>query len=237
MSWSQDGAGGAPARRRRRWPWILLVVVLTLVVVGDRGGQYAVERVIADRIQNELASPESPMVDLGAVPFLPELVNGTFNSVSIRVLDGKAGQLRIALIEADLNGVRQSGGGVQVERLRGSGLITYPAMSEAAAPLEVGFGGDGLVEIKAGVKFLGRTFSASAAGRPRIEGNVLIVKPEKVSSTGVDDETAAAAARQIPEIRIRLRDIPTGLKITLNPTANGIEFTFTGSNVFLQPAP
>ncbi|MGQ0623584.1 MAG: LmeA family phospholipid-binding protein [Sporichthyaceae bacterium] len=236
MSWAEGGTGYGRARRRRRWPWILLAVTLLLVVVGDRGGQYAIERIVAERIQDELASPESPMVDLGGLPILPELISGELKSVEIRILDGEAGTLRIALIEADLRGVRQQDGGVAVDSVDGTGLITYSAMSEAASPLKVGYGGDGLVEIRAGISILGRGVEAKAAGRPRIEGNVLIVKPEKVSSTGVDDDTAAAAIRRIPDIRILLRDIPEGLTIKLNPTENGIEFTFSGTDVFLAPA-
>jgi hypothetical protein len=82
----------------------------------------------------------------------------------------------------------------------------------------------------------GQDLSASASGRPRIDGNLLIVKPEKASSPGLSDEQATAAASRLPEIRIPLRDVPRGLKIVLNPTDTGMEFSFRGRNVFLASA-
>lgn len=220
-------------RRPKFWV-ISTLVLLVLALVGDRGAQFALERVVAGQIQDALATPSAPSVDLGGFPILPELLAGTLDRVEVDLRDADAGKVRIEHVHAVLTGVERRGGGVQVASIAGEGLVTYAAITAAAKPLKVGYGGDGLVEVRAGITVLGEDYSASAAGRPRLDGNTLVVKPQRVtSSTGGD---AGALAQRIPEVRIKLRDIPAGLKIDLNPTEAGIEFSFTGENVFLASA-
>lgn len=219
----------------------LVLGLALLAVVGDRGGKMLLERIAAGRMQDALDTKERPGVSLGGVPFLPDLVKREFGTVEISVRDADAGRIRVARVDAVLHGVKQRGAGVQASSIDGDGLITYPALGAAAReatklPAKFGYGGDGLVKMTAGVVILGRDLSASASSRPRIEGDLLIIKPEKASSTGLDDETATAAVQQLPEIRIPLRDVPKGLEIDLNPTAEGMEFSFRGKDVFLASA-
>lgn len=218
---------------RRPKFWIITILgLLVLLAVADRGGQYALERVVAGRIQDSMATPSRPSVDLGGFPFLPEIVRGKLQSVEVEIRDGDAGRVTVEQVQATLTGVRQRGDGIQVESISGDGIVTYDDISAAARPLRVGFGGEGLVEVTAGITVLGEDLSASAAGRPRIEGNRLIVKPERATtSTGGD---ASQFVSRIPEIRILLRDVPPNLDIDLDPTEAGIEFTFGGEDVFLR---
>ncbi|HZE66107.1 MAG TPA: DUF2993 domain-containing protein [Sporichthyaceae bacterium] len=211
---------------------ILLIVLAVLALVADRGGQLAVERVAAGRMKTTLSTPERPNVDLGGFPFLDELLRGKFRHVILDVTDADGGKVRIARLHADLHGVRRHGDGVSADSISGDGLITYAAVNEAAAPLNVEFGGNGLVRITAEVTVLGRELTASAYGHPRIEGETLVVKPEKVSTSETGD--AGLAARAVPDIRVPLRDIPPNLIITLDPQADGIHFSFTGDDVQLS---
>lgn len=215
---------------------VLALVVLALVA--DRGGKYALERVAASEMQKSMDTDGRPKVSLGGFPFLPDLIRQKFGTVTVSMRDADVGKARVASVDAELHGVKQRSGGIQAESIRGSGLLTYAAMTQAAKeqtglPAKVEYGGDGLVKVTAGVKVFGQDLSASASGRPRIEGNVLIVKPEKAATTGMSDEAATAAASRLPEIRIALRDVPPGLKIVLKPTDTGVEFSFKGKNVFL----
>lgn len=213
--------------------WVISAVLLVvLALVGDRGAQFALERVVAGQIQDALATPSKPSVDLGGFPILAELIAQKLDRVEVDIRNGDAGKVRFEHVHAVLTGVKQQGGGIQADSISGGGLVGYAAISASAKPLKVGFGGDGLVEVTAAVKVLGQDYSASAAGRPRIDGSTLVIKPAKVTSnTGGD---AGALAKQIPEVRIKLRDIPAGLKIVLNPTEAGVEFSFIGEDVFLS---
>ncbi len=215
--------------------WVISTLVLVvLVLVGDRGAQYALERVVAGQVQDALATPSKPSLDLGGFPIAGELIAQKLDYVEVDIRDGDAGKVRLERVHAVLRGVQQNGGGVQVDSITGEGLVGYDAISQSTKPLTVGYGGDGLVEVTARVRVGGADTSAKAAGRPRIEGNRLLIKPERVSAGagGAD----ARVPVQIPEVRVELRDIPKGLKITLNPTEAGIEFTLDGRNVFLASA-
>lgn len=216
---------------RRPKFWVvstLLLLVLALVV--DRGAQFAFERVVAGQIQDAMTTPSKPSVDLGGFPILAELLAGKLDRVEVDIRDGDAGKVQIERVHAVLTGVKQRGGGVQADSIAGEGLVTYAAIAASAKPLKVGYGGDGLVELTFASQGLGAGVEVKAAGRPRIDGNTLVVKPERASSGGGD---LSALAKQIPDVRIRLRTIPPGLKIVLNPSEAGVEFSFTGENVFL----
>lgn len=217
---------------------VALVVLAVLALVADRGGQLAIERIAAGRIQDSMSTPNQPEVDLGGFPFLPELISQSFDDVVVDLTDADAGKVVVAQAHVELRGAKRRGTGVFAEEITGNGLIRYPALTAAAresgAPVQVSFGGDGLVDLTAEVTVAGREFSATAGGRPRIEGNVLIVKPEQASTSLGGNVNAVA--EQVPAIRILLRDIPKNLQIVLNPVAEGIRFTFTGRDVQLASA-
>ncbi|HEY2834785.1 MAG TPA: DUF2993 domain-containing protein [Sporichthyaceae bacterium] len=211
---------------------IVLIVLAVLALVADRGGQLAVERVAAGRIKTTLSTPDRPNVDLGGFPFLTELMRGRIRHAVIDVVDADGGKVQIARLHADLHGVSRHGDGITTEQISGDGLITYDALTEAAKPLRVDFGGSGLVRITTEVTVLGRELTASASGRPRIEGETLLIKPEQVDISETGD--AGIAARQVPDIRVPLRDVPPNLNVTLDPQADGLHFSFSGDNVALS---
>jgi hypothetical protein len=211
---------------------ILLIVLAVLTLVADRAGQLAVERVVAGRMKTTLSTPDRPNVDLGGFPFLTELLRGKMRHAVIDLTDADGGKVRMARLHADLHGVSKHGDGFFVDSISGDGLITYEAVTEAAPPLNVSFGGAGLVRITTEVTVLGRELTASASGRPRIDGETLVIKPEKVSTSETGD--AGVAARLVPDIRVPLRDIPPNLIVTLDPQADGIHFNFQGTDVQLS---
>jgi hypothetical protein len=201
-------------------------------MVADRGGQLAAERVVAGKMKSTLGTPDRPEVDLGGFPFLTELLRGKFRHVIIDLTNADGGKVQLAMVHADMHGVRRHGDGVTVDSISGTGLITYAAVTEAAKPVQVGFGGSGLVRMTAEVTVLGRALTASASGRPRIDGETLVITPEKVNTSETGD--AALAARAVPDIRVPLRDVPPNLFITLDPRADGIHFSFRGNDVQLS---
>jgi hypothetical protein len=211
---------------------IATVVVVVGTLVADRGAKLGLERVAAGRIQNSMDTAKRPSVDLGGFPFLPELIERKFDHVTVDMVGASGGKVTVSRIHADLHGVRQEGNGVHADSISGDGSIGYDALTTAAAPLRVSYGGDGLIQVTAQVTVLGRALSASASGRPRIDGNTLIVKPERAANSITGD--AGTAASEVPEVQVPLRDIPAHLKIVLNPTADGVDFTFSGSDVQLS---
>jgi hypothetical protein len=217
-------------RRPRFWIVSALVLVV-LLVVADRGAKIVVENVVADRIQTAVSSPGKPSVSLGGFPFLTQLVGQKFDRVEVDIRDGDAGKVRVARVHAVLTGVERAGSGARAETIAGDGLISYSEASRAAAPFSVSYGGNGLVKITGKANVGGQSHTASATGRPRISGNSLIFSAEQVSTDLPGG--AAPVTGLVPDIKIALRQIPAGLSIKLNPSEEGIGFSFTGRNVEL----
>lgn len=211
--------------------WTITVIVLVgLLLVADRGGQYVVQRIVADQVQKSLSTPDAPDVDIKGFPFLPQLISQKFDDVEVQARGADAGQIEVERISAVLLGVERAGSGAQVEDLSGSGRISYAAATKAARGYTVSYGGNNLVKVTGEARVAGQTRTASASGRPRIDGNELVIRIEKVSVDG----TAAPVAGLIPDIRYPLREIPRGLKIKIDPTEAGIEFSFDGQDLMLS---
>jgi hypothetical protein len=221
--------------RAKRLITVAAVVVVVGSLVADRGTKLAAERVAAGRLQNSLDTSKRPSVDLGGFPFLQELVARKFDNVTVDMSGASGGKVSVAHLHAVLHGVTQQGNGIHADTVAGQGSISYDALTTAAAPLQVSYGGDGLIQVTARVNVLGRALTASASGRPRIEGSTLIIKPERAATSITGD--AGQAASQVPEVQVPLRKMPPNLKIQLNPTAGGVDFTFSGSDVELSAAP
>jgi hypothetical protein len=90
-------------------------------------------------------------------------------------------------------------------------------------------GGDGSLKISGGLGLL----SGSAAITPRIEDQSLVLEPGEVTSSLLGNLDFSG----FPAIRIKLRDLPSGVNIHLNPSDRGLEFTFDGTNVVMPDNP
>lgn len=202
---------------------IAMILLLALLVAADRGGQLVIERVVAGKMQDSFRSSEEPSVDIAGIPFLDQLITRDFDKITLAVRGADAGGVQVARIDAKLKNVRQEGGGARVGTVTGDGLITYDALTAAARGNRISYGGDGLIKVSrtlAGIE-------ASASARPRIVGQRLIIKPERVSSS----VTGEFATGDLPTINVALRDIPENLRIDLDPTERGVRFEFSGRNV------
>lgn len=195
-------------------------------VLGDRAANVAVERVVAGRIQDCLGTPDRPSVGISGFPFLPDLVRRDFETVTMSARDVNAGGVRVGELGAEMQDVRESGGTAEVDSLAGSGLVTYAALSEMAPGVKVSYGGDRRVQMQAGFSLL----SASATARPRIVGDAVVIEPEQLTSP----LTGMSNIGQLPAVTYRLRDLPQGVNVSMDPTERGIEFAFDGRAVSMR---
>ena len=87
---------GSQRRPRKRWGRrllitfiVLLIIVGGILVVADRLGASYAERVISDRVAqqvaNQKASSEKPEVTIEGVPFLTQVVKGRYQEIKIKL--------------------------------------------------------------------------------------------------------------------------------------------------------
>ncbi len=222
MSWS---------RRRKIATWSSVGVFAGAVgLLGlDRGAEIVVERMVASRVQDCLQTPDKPDVEISGFPLLPDLVRGRLDGMRMTAHDANAEGVRVADLSVEASGVERKGAGGEMDSLRGSGLVTFEAMSEQAMGMTISNGGDGRLKITGGIGL----FSGSATTTPRIENGELVLQPGQISTPLFGDMDFS----DFPEIRIPLRELPIGVNVSLNPTDRGLEFTFDGTDVQLPDDP
>ncbi|MGQ0631009.1 MAG: LmeA family phospholipid-binding protein [Sporichthyaceae bacterium] len=226
MSELSSTSEAKPRRRRlRRRLGIGAGAALVLLLIGDRGGQVLAERVVADRIQDCLRTPDRPTVAISGFPFLDDLVRREIARMSLTARDVDASGIRVQEIRAEVRGAGQRDGQGFADSLAGSGLVAYEAMSAVAPGVGVSYGGDGQIKVGAGFGLL----SASAVARASIVDGALVIEPGQVSTPLLGGLDLGA----LGPITIPLRQIPEGLRVTLNPTERGLEFAFDGTDITL----
>jgi hypothetical protein len=209
------------------------VLGLAAVPGADVASRQAMQRVMAQRMQDQLRTPQRPVVHLDGTPFLTQLISGRFRRVRLEMTEATACHVRIARADAVLTGVRRKSGGVAVDSISGGGLISYDDLSAAVAPLRISAGDTpGRVTVSGGFGPLG--FTAAAA--PRIDGSTLVVEPVSASATTGFGSSGSVDLSALPPIRVQLRQIPVGLALGLDPGPDGLAFTFDGHDLALAPA-
>jgi hypothetical protein len=226
------------SRRRKISAWTTVGVAATALglVVLDRGAEMVVEHVVASKVQDCLGTPDKPHVEISGWPLLPDLVRGRLDHMTMTAHDANAqtnlidtASVKVADLRVDADGVQRKGAGGKMKRLRGSGLVTYDALSEQALGMTITNGGDGSLKISGGLGIL----SGSATTTPKIEDGTLVLEPGQVSTSLFGNMDF----RDFPAIRIKLRDLPRGVNVHLDPTDRGLEFTFDGTDVVLPDNP
>ena len=219
------------SRRRKLATWISAgVVVATIGLVGlDRGAEIVVERVVAGKVQDCLQTPDRPDVEISGFPLIPDLIRGRLEHLTLTARDANAQGVRVAELTVEGRGVERQGSGGEMDSLRGSGLVTYDAMSEQAMGMTVSNGGDGSLKVTGGLG----VFSGSATTTPRIEDGDVVLQPGQVSTPLFGDVDFT----DFPEIRIPIRELPTGVDVELEPTDRGLEFSFDGTGIRLPDNP
>ena len=206
----------------------VLVSVIGLVAL-DRGAEIVVERVVAGKVQDCLQTPDRPDVEISGFPLIPDLIRGRLGHMTLTARDANAQGVRVAELTVEARGAERQGSGGEMDSLRGSGLVTYDAMSEQAMGMTVSNGGDGSLKVTGGLG----VFSGSATTTPRIEDGDLVLQPGQVSTPLFGDVDFT----DFPEIRIPIRELPAGVDVELEPTDRGLEFSFEGTDVRLPDNP
>lgn len=140
---------------------IVLVVLGVLLVVADRVGAWAAQRMVADQVANELAENEvvsgPPEVTVDRAPFLTQVVAGEYESVTLRLRDVGTDELRLPQVELTATGVTADAGmlisregSIVADRVDGTATIGYASVVALTdlEGLELGPADGGLLAVR-----------------------------------------------------------------------------------------
>lgn len=202
----------APRRRRRRGRgWIALVVTLivlaVLFVIGDQVAKAYAQNMIAGKLQSQANLSAKPSVTIEGFPFLTQVAAHDVRKVDISASNVPAGKLVISSVNATATGVHLNStfNGATIDRIAGTALITFTALTDAT-------GSQGV------------TITADPSGGPNaadVSVGPLTAKAS-VEQTGPNKVTfklqglggiASSLIGQLPDYTFTVPKLPAGLRL------------------------
>ncbi len=254
---AQDPAPAAgPSRQRGRinslpGPALALVVVLVaaLVLYGiDWLARIGAQSVLAGVVQQETATTDRPAVGIGGPFFLPQVVRGRYDEVSVDVVNFAAEPLRISSLHAELFDVHVplhdvlvgSANTVIVDRATEEISLTYDNLNHylqgTDRKVTVAPSDSGDVQLTGTFDVLGQTVTASAVAAISADQGALAVTPIKLNTDTALDQAAESLLGRGLTFLIPLDPLPFGQQITnVRWDGDGITVALEGQNIVLAP--
>jgi hypothetical protein len=253
---------GSP-RPRRRWGRrllatliVLLIIIGIILVVLDRFGASYAERVIGDRVAeqvaNQKATSDKPDVTVEGVPFLTQVLAGKYQEIKIelRNFSGPAGNgktikmplldIRAKDVRAPLDAVRSGQGSIVATTVTGAGTIDYPQLTELIGQkgLTLKESGGKLVGA-APVQALGQTFNVTGAATLTVKNGLVQVRFSNVTAAGLPDvplvRNVIDSYVQRLAVDLKVPELPLKLKVEkVQATSAGLVVTAGANDVPLN---
>ena len=251
-------------RPRRRWGrrllitfLVLLVFVVVVLAVVDRFAASYAERVISDRVAEQVAAQKAtsdkPDVTIDGVPFLTQVVKGEYQEIKIelRNFSGQVGNretIRMPLLDvrakdvrAPLDTLRTGQGDIVASTVTGAGTVDYATLAQLTDDKGVKLGEkDGKLAVTAPLQVLGQTVTINGTANLEVaDGNVVRVRFDQVTAEGLPDnalvrQVLSNYAKQI-SVDLRVPELPLKLVVQkVQPTPAGLKVTAGAKEVPLS---
>ncbi|GGK82575.1 LmeA family phospholipid-binding protein [Mangrovihabitans endophyticus] len=250
-----------PRRRRGRRLLIVLVVLLlillALAVVADRVGAAVAERVIGDRVAEQVAdkgaSSDAPDVTIEGVPFLTQVASGEYQEIKIelRNFSGPAGNgqtikmplldVRAQDVNAPLDTLRSGNGDITAGTVTGTGTVDYATVTDLIGRDGVKLAeNDGKLAVTAPVQVLQQSVTVNGTAKLTVaDGNVVQVRFETLDAPGLPNIPLVQNllnnfAKQF-SFDIKVPELPLQMTVQkVQPTADGLVIAANADDVSLN---
>lgn len=216
---------------------IVTVSVVALLVVLDRVGRYVAERIAGDTIQTSQNLNSRPNVDIAGFPFLNQFATGKYDKVTITADDVPVGQTARRLVLSRVRVVLHSltvsrdFQNLHAARADATATITYDELGNTLG-VQLGYAGDGRVRASKTVTVAGVSVAAAVTARPHVADGALSFADPAIDQPGVLGTAAAAALRQLFDVRIPLNGVRFGVRVrSLHAEPNGVTVALTGRDL------
>ncbi len=211
---------------------ISLVILIALLAFADRLSARVAGQLVADQIKSNQNLSTTPKVTITGVPFLTQLVRGSYDEVDATAVNVPMGELRATALNLKLYGVQvkakdvvtQSVTSIPVDHANGTVLLSYAEINRWGAKhhVKVSYGANGDVTISGSITVAGRTFSGSAAGSLSAVPNGIKVTVGQVQAQGLSPVVSGLLGNRLTFV-VPTSGLPYGLTITsVDTTAAGV---------------
>jgi DUF2993 family protein len=254
---------GPRTRPRRRWGrrllitfLVLLIIVVAAVVIGDRFARSYAERMISDKVAeqvaNQKATSEQPDVTIEGFPFLTQVVAGKYDAIHIQLpgFSGPAGNgqtittkmldVRATDVIAPIDTIRTGNGDITAGAVSGTGLLDYAQLVKMVNQKDVELSEkDGKLVGKAPVTALGQTINVSATAALAVKNGVVQVRFSDVQAEGLGDNALIRGLinTYVQKLAFDIKVPPLPLKLVVQkvePLPDGLQFTAGARDVALN---
>jgi hypothetical protein len=248
--------GSRKPRGRAGRRFLVTLIVLVLIIGGalavlDRFGASYAERVISDRVAQQVADQKAtsakPDVTIEGVPFLTQVVKGRYQEIKIQLRDfsgpvanGKT--IRMPLLDirakdvrAPLTTLRTGRGNIVATTVTGAGTVDYATVEQLVGKPGLKLAEqDGKLAVTAPLTVLTQPVTVHGTADVMVQNNIVSLRFEQVTAQGLPNLPVVQSllnnyARQI-SIDLRLPQLPLKLVVQkVEPTAAGLVVT-AGAN-------
>ncbi|MGC4748834.1 DUF2993 domain-containing protein [Micromonospora sp. DT201] len=250
-------ASAVRPRRRGRKLLIALVVLLVLVagllVVADRVAVGVAERLVADRVRQEItkqgAQSAEPDVEVGGTPFLTQVLDGRYQRVTINLRDVQApvegDAVRLPVLDvtarnvrASLDTLRTGQGDIVADTVNGAGTISYDSLAALLKRPGLTLGEqNGKLAVTGPADILGQKITISGTADVTVADNgAVALRFNDLDAAGLPNLPLARTflnnfAKSI-SIDVPLPDLPFQLAVReVRPLPEGLAVTVDAKNV------
>ncbi|MPR00438.1 DUF2993 domain-containing protein [Modestobacter sp. I12A-02628] len=202
---------------------VVLLVLVALLVAADRVGVRLAEQAVARQLASQGGLTSAPDVDITGVPFLTQVLGGSYDDVRVALTAEELGQPAGTTAQVSLRGVHVPlsdlvGGQVAevpVDRIDGRATLSYALLAEQlGGDATVTRDGDGL-RVTRTVEVVGLDVPLAGSGTVRLDGQDVVVTVDRVSVVGVDLPPAVVDGVQgLLDLRYPVPELPFGLQVT-----------------------
>lgn len=232
----RDEHGGAGSKL----VWFVVVIVV-LLLGADRIGDYAAERVAADKLQSSQGLDSRPDVSITGFPFLTQFAAGRYEQVRASASGVRVGTssnaLTLASVRLDFRTVSTSRdfSSFRARSATAHATLGYADLSRRLG-VRVRYGGGGRIRASKSFAVLGSTVRPTISVRPTVAGEVLSFAGSRIN--GLQDAPPAVtdSLDGIFGTDVSLKGIPFNIKVTsLVVDPRGLELTLTGTDLSYRP--
>jgi hypothetical protein len=251
-------------RPRKRWGrrilvtlLVLLIILAAILAVVDRIGASYAERVISDRVAEQVADQDAqsakPDVTVEGIPFLTQVVAGKYQEIKILLRDfsGPAGNgktikmpvldIRAKDVRAPLDTLRSGQGDIIATTVTGAGTIDYATLAQLSGEDGVKLAEkDGKLAVTAPLTVLNQKVTINGTANIEVaSGNVVRVRFEQVTAEGLPNvplvDTALNNYARSLSVDLKVPALPLKLKVEkVQPTPAGLVVTAGAKEVPLN---
>lgn len=228
----RDEQGGAVSKLF----WTVVVLAVLLVVV-DRVGDFAAERVAADTLQSSQGLDQPPHVSIEGFPFLNQFATGRYERVRLsagRVPVGSApNSLTLSRVRLDFRTVTTSKSfdKFRARRARATATVSFAELSRRLG-VKVRYGGGGRVRASKRFTVLGQTIEPTISVKPAVADGVLSFTGPRIRGLQDGPPEVSRALENLFAADLPMKNVPFDVTVQDFRVVNaGLELILTGKNV------